>query len=114
MKSGRLTNVAPEATGVRTAFLAGPKAEIALNINHQGIVQKTEHIGTTPTLGTKSLYDPKTNEWTTEPAIINNKIYATTTKVANMNTYHTVNIDLLTGNAIPSTGAKPTGTFGTF
>ena len=112
-KSGRFTNVAPDAQGLVTAVLVGPTAEIKLNINHQGIVQKTEHIATTPTLGSKSVWDPKTNEWSREPAVINHDIYATTTKVANMNTYHTVNIDLTTGNAIPNTGAKPTGTFGT-
>jgi hypothetical protein len=109
-----LTNVAPDAQNLVTAQLAGPKAEIKLNINHQGIVQKSEHIATTPSLGTKRIWDPKTNEWGSEPTIISNKIYATTTKVANMNTYHTVNIDLSTGNAIPITGAKPKGTFGTF
>ncbi len=78
-----------------------------------GIVQKSAHVATTPTLGYKRGFDPKTKESFIEPAVINHKIYATTTKVANMNTYHTVNIDLTTGNAIPKTGAKPTGTFGT-
>ena len=112
-KSGRLTNVAPEATNLVTANLASPRAEIHLNINHQGIVQKTERIATTPVLGEKRVFDPKTKEWSTQPAVINHRIYATTTKVANMNTYHTVHIDLLTGNAIPKTGLKPKGTFGT-
>ena len=112
-KAGRLTNVAPEARKMVTAQLAGPKAEIKLNINHQGVVQKTEHLATTPTLGTRRIWDPKTNEWGYEPGVISNKIYATTTQIKNMNTYHTVNIDLTNGNAIPKTGLKPKGTFGT-
>lgn len=113
LEADQFTDDSPDAQVLVTAKFDGPKADIKLNINHEGIVQKKDHIPSTPSLGSKSVQDPKTNEWTRESAVINNNIYATTI-VANINTYHTLNIDLTTtGNAIPGNGAKTAGTCGT-
>ena len=80
--------------------MAVPKADIKLNINHYAIVQRTELIGTTPVIHSRKVLDRATGLWTEENDLVNKNIFATTSNVANVNTYHNVKIDLTTRKAI--------------
>ena len=112
VKAGTFENIAPEAKTIVTPYYANPKADIRLNINHQAIVQKTEQIGTEPVLTHKKILDKSTGMWTEGIDIVNQRIFATTTNVGNVNTFHNVKIDLITGKAIKHVQEGEKKTFG--
>ena len=91
---------------------ANPKADIKLNINHQALVQKTEQIGTTPVMTQKKILDKSTGMWTDGIDMVQQRIFATTTNVGNVNTFKNVKIDLTTGQAIKHVQEGPKKTFG--
>ena len=91
---------------------ANPKADIKLNINHQALVQKTEQIGTTPVMTQKKILDKSTGMWTDGIDMVQQRIFATTTNVGNVNTFKNVKIDLTTGQAIKHVQEGPKKKFG--
>ena len=89
-----------------------PKAEIKLNINSQGMLQKTVNVGTLQRPAVGLVKDNNTGKWHEEAIMDKEKVMVQSTKLVNTENTHFVNIDLESGKYIPDPKFQAKMTFG--
>merc|ERR1711957_231553 len=97
---GELSNVAPEAVGIRTAIYAAPKVDINLRITTDSMVTKSHPLGSTPLPKVSERIDHGTKFADVAPYIEDRKMHAQATVWAKTHNFENVKLDVQSGKAI--------------
>merc|ERR1711934_185327 len=98
---GGLSNVAPEATKIRTPLYANPKLAINLRVTTDSLVSRSMPLGTTAVPKLHERIDHGTKYSDVSPHVEQRKIHAQSTVWAKTHNFENVHMDINSGKAIP-------------